>query len=397
MFVSFYKSFTSFYAKKAACARPAPTFVPLFHQPNKVMRILAFLLFFQAFFACQQGPEIDRSLEANLSFKSTPAGRQRHEKTQPLAADIIFKSVDGGQTWQDVSEGLPVDLKVSCVFANGDEVFLGSESGLYRSGIAPVDPLWEKEIFLWKSITDIFPGRAGPYACSYGDGFFQELAGTRIWMPMHNALKDTRVSAVLETPDGTIFVGCHSGIFKSTDGRKTWKQVFADGMVTSLVAAGEVLVGGGSQGLLRSTDGGEHWDWVLTEDGSIRKAGCIGDRFVSISNGGGPFKEVVADPEGKSSKLRASTDGGKTWQRMDQDLSLDRFKDDMSERLSMTRFIYDIEQAGKYLFCSVDAGIFRSSDQGNTWELVRPATGMKFFNLAVSGQVVYAVTGAGGC
>ena len=307
------------------------------------IHILAFLLFFQCLAACQQGPE----------------------KVWPSATNIVFQSVDGGQTWQDVSAGLPEGLEVGSVFAGGGEVFLGSESGLYRSTNPLAAGAWE--VSLDNKITDIFPGRAGPYACSYGSGFFQEMSGTGIWVPMHNTLKDKTIHTVLEAQDSTVFVCCDSGIFKSADSGKTWKQVFAEGMVMSLVAADGVLVGGGFRGVLRSTDGGEHWDWVLTEDGAALRTGLI--------DGG----VAVITYDGWTQQLRTSADNGKTWQRID------------GERLPPVRFLCDIKQAGEYLFCSQDAGIFRSSDQGKTWELVFPSRGSKVFNLAVSGQLIFAV------
>lgn len=268
--------------------------------------ILAFWLFSQFFFG----------------------GQQVQEKPRPLAANIVFQSLDGGQSWQDVSAGLPEDLQVGRVFAGGWEVFLLSDSGLYRSSAAFPAPTWEKEVLLSKTISDIFPGRAGRYAFSNENGLLLQLPGTGIWAPVHSALKGKTVRTLLETSDRTIFAGCDSGLFKSADGGETWEKVLAEGTITSLVDADGVLVGGGFRGLLRSTD------------------------------------------------------GGKTWERMDKSFPL-------------AQNIYDLEKAGKYLFCSLKAGIFRSSDRGKTWELVRPSYGEGRFDLAVSGQTVFAVMVAG--
>lgn len=360
------------------------------------MRIhtLAFLLFLQSFVACHQGQENTRPLSrAAIGIQSIAASRPAQENARPSAANIVFQSVDGGHTWQDVSAGLPEDLSVRSVFAGGGEVFLGAETGLYRSSAAPAAPVWRKERFLDKRITNIFPGRSGPYFCSYGNGFFQEIMpGADIWMPVYSTLEDKTVHTILETPDGAVFVGSDSGIFKSADGGQTWKHVFDEGMVLNIVAAGGVLIGGGSRGVLRSTDGGEHWDCVLNENILAKKTGLINDRFVTILGTRDPSK---VSPEGITDRLRASADGGKTWQRMEQALFPIRGIYDMDERLSQVRDIYDIIQVGEYLFCSFDAGIFRSSDQGKRWELVLPSTG--FFNLAVSGLVIYAVTASGGC
>ncbi|MCW5922849.1 MAG: hypothetical protein KIS77_10925 [Saprospiraceae bacterium] len=336
------------------------------------IHILVLLLFFQSLVSCQQNQGENQSVAASLAFLSILGNQQCSEKAPPTAANIIFQSTDGGQSWQDVSDGLPEKLPVGRVFADGNEIYLASGSGLYHRSTALVARVWEKEAFLDENVTDVFPGQSGLYASSYQNGFFKGILGTGIWTPMHNALEDKTVRTILETPDRTVFVGCESGIYKSADDGKSWKHIFADEGVNSFAVSGDVLICGSYSGLMRSTDGGEHWDWVLTSDGSAFKTKRIEGGFVTVTDGG-------TRREGKPNKLYTSADEGKTWQRID-------------EGLSLARDIYDIVQAGKYLFCSTDAGISRSTDGGKTWELMRPRTDEKeMFHLAVSGQMVFAV------
>lgn len=213
-------------------------------------------------------------------------------------------------------------------------------------------------------------------------------------MPLTNTLKDKTVRTVLETADGALFVGCDSGIFKSTNNGQTWKQVFEEGIVLNIVEMGGVLIGGSVNGVLRSTDGGEHWNYALNENILAKKTGLIGNQFVTIL---GTTDATKLIPEGVTHRLRASDDGGKTWHRLERALFPVQGAYDMDERLSQVKDLYDIIQAGEYLFCSFDAGIFRSSDQGKTWEPVFPTNGQVSFNFAVSGQVIYAVQKSAGC
>lgn len=376
MKTTFYKSVTSFYTQNIR-QRSVRLHICRIVSPNtnNVMQIhiLALLLFFQSLVACQQDQVKKPPVAASLAFLSLSGGRQQcSEKAPPTAANVVFQSVDGGQTWQDVSEGLPENIAVGRVFADGNEIYLASESGMYHRSTALVAPVWEKEAFLGEKITDVFPGQHGLYASSYRNGFFKGMPGSGLWLPMHNALEDKTVRTVLEAPDGTVFVGCESGIYKSSDSGNCWKQVFADNGVNSLAVSGDVLICGNYKGLLRSTDGGEHWDQVLTGEGSAFKTKRIEGGFITIT-GGGSWQE------GKANKLYTSADEGKTWQSIDAGLPL-------------IRDIYDIAQAGKYLFCSTDAGISRSADGGKTWEFVRVRADEKeMFNLAVSGQMVFAV------
>ncbi|MCC6282918.1 MAG: exo-alpha-sialidase [Saprospiraceae bacterium] len=356
--------------------------------------ILAFVFFFQSLVSCQQHQEDVLPVSADLGFQSSKTQDQWMEHAIPMAKDIIFQSLDGGQTWQDVSAGLPEGLYVSCVFAADGEVILGTGKGLYRSStISPV-PVWEKDFFVNEEISGITQGTNGRYYCSYENGVFQEIANAGIWISRFNNLEDKTIRTVLETGDGALFLGTNSGIYKSADGGVNWKKVYSGGMVLNLVASGDVLIGGGMQGVLRSTDGGEHWDNVLNDNIFAKRTGLLQNRFVTIL---GTEDPSVINPEGITSRLRFSADGGKTWQRMEQTLLPLQGMYDMDEDLSQARDLYDIIQVGEYLFCSFDTGIFRSSDQGKTWELVLPSTDKRVLSsMTVSGKVIYAIAG-GGC
>ena len=353
------------------------------------IHLFALLVFFQSFTACQQDQERTRPLAASIGALSVVDSLRNPE----TAANIVFQSVDGGQSWQDVSAGLPNNVSTEGVFISGGEVFLGTGNGLYRSSSTARAPVWQKEFLLEGRINDVFPGRAGLYATSYAHGLFQNLAGTGMWHAVSTSLPDKSVRTVLESKDGSIFLGTDSGIFKSADGGKTWKQVFAGGIVLDLVAAGNVLIGGSFLGVLRSTDGGEHWAEVLNETILAKKTGLLGDRFVTILGTKDPSQ---VNPEGVTQRLRVSADGGQTWQRMEQPLLPLQGAYDMDASLLQVRDIHDIVQLGEILFCSFDTGIYRSLDQGKTWLLVYPSDGKSRFTLGVSGKVVYAVQG-GGC
>ena len=190
--------------------------------------LLVSLLFLQSLVACQQHPaDSQATAVANLGFQPFSAVGEVLENASSVAANIVFQSADGGQTWQDFSAGLPPKLAVGRVYADDNSIYLASENALYYRGTALVAPVWANDFFLGEHISDIFPGKNGLYATAYGDGFFKGIPGTNFWNPMDHALRDKTIRCVLETPDGTVFVGCESGLYKSADGGKSWDQMLA--------------------------------------------------------------------------------------------------------------------------------------------------------------------------
>lgn len=368
------------------------TFVTFIHQPDKVMqtRMLALLCFFQFFIACQQGQQNLPVSEAGMNSSLNP--KLPETSKNATASKIVFQSSDGGQTWQDVSDGLPKNLGISCIFAAGGKIFLGSESGLYHTSTGASTPAWENEFFLNRMISDIFPGSTGLYTSSYDNGIYKEVPGSNVWIPMHHNLPDKSVMTVLETAEGLLFVGCESGIYKSGNGGINWELVYSKGPVVSIVISNGILVAGGPKGLLRSSDQGANWSAVSDEDGGFRKTGIMRDGFFAISIG----KPLVGDMKTRENHMIVSTDGGLTWRRTDEGLAPLRFVYDDDKKLSSVQYINDAEQIGNDLFCSLDAGIYRSTDQGKTWTLVLPSAAKTSYNLAVSGKMLYAVV-AGGC
>ncbi len=335
--------------------------------------------------SCQQAQETAMQSTGNVVMQAGIAAPGCNSIAPPAASNTIFKSTDGGQTWLDVSEGLPDKVGIGRIFATDDAIILASENTLYRSGSRSAVTGWDTETFQDLEISGLFESRTGLYFSSYRKGFFKAIPGTGIGLPMHEALKDKTVRCIFETSGGVLFVGCESGLYKSTDDGKNWRHVLEGTGINSFAAEGGVLVCGTYDGLLRSTDGGEHWDKVLTEDLGAYNTKPIAGGIITITDGGS-WKD-----HSKSNRLRISTDQGKTWQRIDQGLDLNPLVFQVDESHPSALIIHDIEQAGKHLFCSTNKGIFRSSDMGKNWELIRLSTSNERIELAVSGLVIYAV------
>jgi photosystem II stability/assembly factor-like uncharacterized protein len=310
-------------------------------------------------------------------------------------ANIVFRSTDGGQTWQDIGKGLPENLRVDSIrgnriFANDKGLFLRVGNELYHSTPNATAPFWTKEIFPDEH-SSITPGKPGISAWSIN---LKTTDGTSVWSPIFEGSQE-RIRSVFETAGGTIFICIDRGIFRSTDIGKTWKHVYAGGLVGNLAEANGVLLGTSMRRIIRSTDNGENWAPVISED-------SVAWDVKPIKGG---FAAITSSSESDTRRLSTSYDGGKTWQSIHSSLqdkvvidSIGRtWNDRINDRLRAQTFMASIIQVGENLLCTHPHGIFKSSDKGKTWKLLLPAVQKKPFNIFVSDNVIYAIPRKGGC
>ncbi len=273
------------------------------------IRILALIIFFQIQIACQQQQDVTQHHATKASFKTIDTGQVISGETNPSAENVIFQSVDGGKTWLDAGAGLPKDIESGMLFTSGGELFFNTAYGLFQKNGYASNPVWQKEVFPDKRIEEIFPGRASLYGYTAGVGFFTELQGSGIWIHVGNTLEGRSVRTLVEAPDGSVLVGSDTGIYRSTDGCKSWKQVFKGDMVTSIHLADKFLFAGGLQGLLRSANDGEHWDLIETNNGRAYHIGIIESGVTAIFEGVSPYKDAIQNRI--KNDLLVSADGGK--------------------------------------------------------------------------------------
>ena len=366
---------------------------------------LIFLLLFEFLFVFDKALEFPRS-------SHFPGSQQEQINDKAGAAKIVFKSSDGGQTWQDISKGLPEPVQDNygiyrdIFFANDNGLYLTAGNGIYHSKPNAAAPFWTKEIFPDKH-SSITPGKAGIIAYNYEGQILQKINGTSAWSPMYTNFKGV-VRTVFETAGGTVFIGSDNGLFKSTNSGKTWKHVHVGGWVMKLVESNGILVATSMRGIIRSTDDGENWALVISEGG-------VG---IAVENIKGGFAAITFNTRSNTRRVRASYDGGKTWQSIDAGLQAqvvagsiwqpintsipaqgisDSVRRPGNNRLPAEAFITSIIQVGENFFCGHPTGIFKSSDKGKTWKLILPSIVGKVFNLSVSGNVIYAIPGNRGC
>ncbi len=232
-------------------------------------------------------------------------------------------------------------------------------------------------------------------------GVWKTTDAGRTWQPLFDDQPTGSIGdvALCETQPNVIYVGSGEGlplrpdlsvgdgVYKSTDGGKTWKNMgLKDGQQIGSVivdpknpnrvfvaVCGHPFGPNAERGVFRSLDGGETWQKVLYKDentGAMQVAFDPKDANTIYAN----LYEVRHGPwengqwQGPGSGLYKSTDGGNTWKPLTKGLP--------TFEQGLGRIGIDVSRSNpNILLATVDAnpqngGIYRSDDAGESWRKV---------------------------
>src|SRR6266403_74677 len=272
----------------------------------------------------------------------------------------VFKTIDYGRTWQPIFDDQPTGSvgAIAVSISNPEIVYVGGGEGLHRPDLSIGDGIY-KSTDAGKTWTHLglrdgqqvaqlavdprnpdrfFVAVAGhPYGPNEERGIFRSLDGGKTFekvlyrdentgggdVQIDPTNSDVIYATLWESREGpwenSTWNGTNGGIFKSTDGGKTWNQL-RQGLPEKIVQANLAIAPSSPKTLLatvkslvasnifRSEDGGE--SWVNTTDDLRPSAGV----------GGGELPVVRFDPKNPSIVYSASVvcwksmDGGKTWE-----------------------------------------------------------------------------------
>ncbi len=285
----------------------------------------------------------------------------------------LWKTTDGGENWAPVTDGLIRSASVGAVAvseSNPDVIYIGMGETCIRGNIMP------------------------------GDGVYKSTDAGKTWT--HMGLAESHGIAKIRihpTNPDIVWVAAFGkysvpneerGVFKSTDGGKTWRKVLyrddksaaidisLDANNPNILYAAlweayrkeyQMSSGGPGSGLFKSNDGGEHWTEITRKPGM--PAGLIGRIGVSVS--GGAPNRVYALVENEKGGLFRSDDAGATWKLMNDHRSI------RQRAFYYTHVFADVKDADVVYL--QNTSMFRSTDGGKTMTAIDNGTHGDFHDL----------------
>jgi photosystem II stability/assembly factor-like uncharacterized protein len=269
----------------------------------------------------------------------------------------VWKTIDGGGNWTALTDKEPIASVGSIAVPDSDPnvIYVGTGEGCPRGDV------------------------------TYGSGVWKTLDGGKTWI--HLGLENTEtIPRLIVNPHdpNEVFVAAlghiygpnpDRGVYKSTDGGKTWKKVLYKDDKTGAIditfdpsnphvlfaalwemnrTPYSLTSGGPGSGLYKSTDDGETWKRL--EEHGLPK-GAWGRVGVAVS--GADPQRVYALIEAAEGGLYSSSDGGDTWSRVNQD---HRF----TQRAWYFTHVFADPKSVDTVYI-LNTGAFRSTDGGRSF------------------------------
>jgi photosystem II stability/assembly factor-like uncharacterized protein len=345
------------------------------------------------------------------------------------ASGGVWKSVNGGSSFKPVFD----------------------DAAVQSIGAVAIDPRNPKTV--WAGTGEGWVRNSA----SIGDGIYKSTDGGENWTNV--GLKDSEhIAKILVDPtDSNTVYACalghlwndsaERGVYKTTDGGKTWRQVLKGANLSTGCAmlamaprqpktiyaslwdfrrqAWTFRSGGPGSGLFQSTDGGEHWTEFAPSGAKGFPEKPYGRIAVQVAQSNPQV--VYAMVESKSSALFRSNDAGRNWERLDAsqymvwrpfyfgNLIVDPkdenkiFKVDLNLLLSVNggksfstvsgsahgdfHDVWIDPENSNRMLASDDGGLWRSLDGGTRWEHFTNLPVSQFYHVSVDMAEPYRVYG----
>lgn len=238
------------------------------------------------------------------------------------AGNGFFTSADAGDTWNALNSGLPQNMEIRCISANGPDLLIGGDAGAYASANGAVSWNFGGMGLTNSSMTRMARIGSNVFAATASGIFITTNNGSN-WTPVNSGLgSDPYMMDVFAQAD-TLYACGSTGVYTSTNYGNSWTALnngLPMGFFRGIVKNNGVLLTYDINQMYRSTDNGASWSSIgfsapqcMISEGNTVVVGFLGmnntDDVVYRSSDEGLNWTSMTGNIGNTKILALATDG----------------------------------------------------------------------------------------
>lgn len=405
---------------------------------HAVLAGLAFVMLSSLSLAAEpvlKGNALFGDMKARQIGPAVMSGRIIDLEADPSNSRVLYVGAAGGGVWRSKNGG-----------ASFEPIF---DKQVQSIGVVAVDPV-EPEKIIWVGTGEIWTRNS----VSTGDGLYKSTDGGINWKNV-GFKKSERISSIEINPNNhdEVYVGIlgalwgdseERGVYKTTDGGKTWKQILYTDAATGCSdvvmdpnnsnilyasmwefrrTAWSFNSGGKKSALYKSTDAGKSWHKIHNGFPS----GKLGRIAIAVAPSDSNRLYSVLETEKDSDKgLYRSDDAGKNWRHLNADFGLvvrpfyfsrivvdpknpdvvvkaglqgsisrdggKTFKNMGNMHGDIHDIVFDINNSDR-MYVGTDGGLYRSWDGATSMEMVANLPLSQYYYVSVDNETPYNIYG----
>ncbi len=381
------------------------------------------------------GDELFGTLRARQIGPAVMSGRITDLEVHPTNAKVLYVGTAGGGVWKSQDGGV-----------NYNSIFDQYNQSIGIIALDPNDP----DHIVWVGTGETWTRNS----ISPGDGLYKSVDGGTNWNRV-GFEKSDHISAIQINPNNSdeVFVGVlgplwgdgdERGVYKTSDGGKTWEQLLAGNLSTGcsdLVmdpsnpnilyaafwefrrTAYSFKSGGDNCALYKSTDAGKSWNKIHNgfPEGNLGRIG-IG---IAKTNPNVLYSVIEAEDRSKSG-IYKSENGGESWEHLNKDFELavrpfyfsrivvdpkdenvvakcgyigaisrdggKTFKNLGNQHPDIHDIAFNINNSD-IIYTGTDGGVYRSYDGAITFDMVNNLPVSQYYHVSIDNEEPYNVYG----
>ncbi len=287
----------------------------------------------------------------------------------------IYRSINAGMNWSSINWAENDQGEVSSLVVKGNIIFAGTLSqGVYVSIDSGVT--WDTiDSEIYNIDFNSFAVYGSAVFAATSSGIYMSPDNGKSWTASNNGLPEGPNVWALAVIGTSVFAGLDSSVYRSLDSGKTWSLVNSRGGGNAFAVSGNRIFVGGIGGFRYSSDGGITWTPSNTglNNNFVNSFAVYGSTMISSSADGESDFNVP-----RTTGVFRSTDNGNSWTMVNVN--------------GGTAFAVN----GSALL-SAGGGLYSSKDSGASWIAVDTSElGMTFSVLLADGTQLFAGGYGGG-